>query len=85
MPVTSGSIMGIIRDATTKKPIEGVVIKTDGNAAAIPSGAKGEYLLSDTAGTYTMLAEKAGYKKYRSRITIVGSITKRKDFTMTPQ
>jgi len=85
MPVTAGSIMGIIRDARTKKPIEGVVITTDGKAAAIPSGSKGEYLLSDTEGTYTMWAEKAGYKRYRSRITIVGLITKRKNFSMIPQ
>ena len=84
MPIAAGYITGIIRDARTNKPIEGVVITTDGKAAATPSGSKGEYLLSDTAGTYTMQAVKAGYKSYRSRITIVGMITKHKNFTMTP-
>jgi len=84
MPVTSGSFTGIIKDAVTKKPIEGVLITTDGNAAATPSGSRGEYLLSDTAGTYAMWAKKAGYRTYRSRITIVGSMTKRKDFSMRP-
>jgi len=84
MPVTSGSIIGIIKDAQTGRPIEGVTITTSGKAAAIPSGSKGEYLLSDTEGTYTMWAEKAGYKRYRSRITIIGLKSKRKDFSMTP-
>jgi len=84
MPVTSGSIIGIIKDAQTGRPIEGVTISTSGKAAAIPSGSKGEYLLSDTAGTYTMWAEKAGYKRYSSRITIIGSVTRKKNFRMTP-
>ena len=84
MPVTAGSIIGIIKDAQTGRPIEGVTISTSGKAAAIPSGSKGEYLLSDTEGTYTMWAEKPGYKRYSSRITIIGSVTRKKNFRMTP-
>jgi hypothetical protein len=84
MPFSSGYITGIITNSLTKKPIEGVVITTDGTAAATPSGTKGEYLLCDTEGTYTMWAKKAGYKQYQSKITIIGSVSKRKDFSMIP-
>jgi hypothetical protein len=82
MPFASGYITGIVKDATTGLAIQGVAISTSGNAATTPSGSRGEYLISDTEGTYTMWAQKSGYKKYTSQIVIVGSVSKTKNFSM---
>ena len=84
MPQGSGTITGIITDRVTGKPIAGVKLSTDGKAGAYGSYSKGDYVLSDTAGRYTMKAVKAGYRTYKSAIEIIDSKTVRKDFSMQP-
>ncbi|MBP8645100.1 MAG: carboxypeptidase regulatory-like domain-containing protein [Syntrophobacteraceae bacterium] len=83
MPISTGFISGIVTDAASGKPLEGVQITTDGNAPPVSSGSKGEYLLGDLAGTYTLTAKKAGYKKVGLKITLQSGTTKTKNFSMT--
>ncbi|MGA1869868.1 MAG: 6-bladed beta-propeller [bacterium] len=56
-----GTITGNVRDTNTGGPIEGVLIQTDGKAAAIslPNGA---YFMVHPVGTFTVTAKASGYR-----------------------
>ena len=84
MPVSTGFLTGIVKNAVSGNPLSNVKIITNGNAPAVYTGSQGEYLLGDLAGTYTMTATKSGYNKKQLQITLESGITKTKNFSMTP-
>lgn len=83
-PNGSGTMTGFIRDAVLKKPVKGLGIATSGKAAHIYNPDKGDYLLSDTAGIYSITLTARGYKTFGGKIEIVDSETTYKDFYLVP-
>ena len=65
--VTTG-ISGVVTEARTGAPIEGVVVG-DGTRTATTS-ASGAYRLAERAGTYTLTAKKSGYLGQSQVVTV---------------
>ena len=59
----SGKISGIVTDAATGQPIEGVAIVVQGTGLGVMSQANGRYfILSVRPGTYSIIARRLGYQ-----------------------
>ncbi len=74
---------GEVKDGTTRQPIDGAVITTDGGGAAISE--QGRYELYQYPGRWTLEARSSGYQWYREYITVgTGSMVMQKDISMLP-
>ena len=73
-----GQIQGIVRDATTEKPLRGVNITVDGTRAGTTTDRNGAFLISKLkAGTYTLKFSYIGHaeKKVRDIQVTAGETT----------
>jgi len=84
MPSSTGFVSGIVTDALSGAPLEGVTLTMGGEASSFSSGPRGEYLLAGTAGNHTLVARKSGYKRYAGKITLLSGVTKTKNVSMAP-
>jgi hypothetical protein len=82
---TNGNIAGIVSDASTGNPIEGVNVTTNGYFDI--TGANGHYNISSVpAGTYTVTASKDGYESSsRTNIIVTVGQTTPVDFQLAPK
>ncbi len=78
-----GSVAGIVTDAVTENPLEGVAITVGEKSATTDS--QGRYLiLSVKQGNYTLTGSLEGYDNYSKEITVQGEQTTVVSFEMTP-
>ncbi len=68
-----GRIQGIVTNATTNEPIQGVNISLSPTGLSAVTGSDGRYEFNDLEpGQYTVQAMKSGFESNTKRITIVG-------------
>ncbi|NGP90071.1 SusC/RagA family TonB-linked outer membrane protein [Fodinibius halophilus] len=67
----SGSVTGVVTDASTGETLPGVNIVIQELQQGTPTGANGEFTLDDVpAGTYTLTASFVGFKEYSQQIQV---------------
>jgi TonB-linked SusC/RagA family outer membrane protein len=67
----SGSITGVVTDATTENTLPGVNVILSGTQIGASTNAQGEYTLTNVpAGTYTLIVSSIGYAKYSNPIEV---------------
>jgi len=72
--VTGNKISGIVRDANSSAPIEGVAVSLQGTSIFSVTASDGRYLLSNVPiGSYTLVATKTGYYTSYSPVVVVGA------------
>ncbi|HOV86542.1 MAG TPA: carboxypeptidase regulatory-like domain-containing protein [Syntrophobacteraceae bacterium] len=84
MPSSTGFVTGIVTDALSGAPLEGVTLTIDDEAVSVSSGPRGQYLLAGAAGNHTLVARKSGYKRYAGKITLLSGVTKTRNVSMAP-
>ncbi len=75
----TGKITGVVRDATTSQPLEGVEIFIEGTGVTAFSASNGRYfLVSVPPGVYNVVARRPGYQSISVRgVTVVLDVTRR--------
>ena len=71
---TQTVLRGIVTDAATQLPLQGVLVAVDGTGRTDTTDAAGRYSIGgtpDIAGTRKVLFEKAGYQRHEQTITLV--------------
>jgi hypothetical protein len=79
-PPGSGNMTGYIKDAASGKPVPKVAIKIDGKTSGLC--VKGFYVLSETAGDYTITLTARGYRPFSEKVKIPDSRTVPRDFEL---
>jgi len=81
---TSGKITGIVKDATTEKPLPGVNIIIEGTTIGVASDNDGFYtILNVPVGTYDLKAMMIGYTPVIAKNVAVSiDLTTKQDFSM---
>lgn len=67
-------LQGIVSDAATRLPLQGVTVAVDGTGRTATTDAAGRYTIGgvpDIAGSRTVFMEKAGYQRFEQAITLV--------------
>jgi len=82
VPPGSGNMTGLIRDSASRKPVPQVKMSTSGKAFTWYNSRKGDYVLSDTVGSYTITLIAAGYRTFNGKIEIIDSKTVPKDYDL---
>ena len=84
--VTYGSIQGIVTNASTNEPIQGVNITLSPTGLSAVTGSDGRYEFTNlTAGQYTVQGVKSGYESNTKNITIVAGNISSGDMTLAPE
>ncbi len=79
-----GDVEGIVTDAVTTNPIEGVEVFV-GTWGPATTNAAGEYLLEDlVTGMQDVNAFKAGYYNYQGQVEVLPSVIVQHDIVMNP-
>ena len=79
-----GQIQGIVTNASTNEPIQGVNISLSPTGLSAVTGSDGRYEFNDLeAGQYTVQAMKSGFESNTKRITIVGGKIASGDMMLT--
>jgi len=79
-----GRIQGIVTNATTNEPIQGVNISLSPTGLSAVTGSDGRYEFNDLeAGQYTVQAMKSGFESNTKRITIVSGKIASGDMMLT--
>jgi Tol biopolymer transport system component len=77
------SVVGIVTDASTNQPIEGVNVTVGGKSSL--TNEHGEYGIDEIdKGTYTLTAEKTGFQDFSASVTVEEKKATLKNFAMTP-
>ncbi len=80
-----GSISGIVKDATTELPIQGVNIQTDPATSSVTTDSDGRYNISGiTPGQYKMKASKTGYIDAEIPVVVTAGNETAADIPMQP-
>ena len=80
-----GSISGIVKDATTELPIQGVNIQTDPATSSVTTDSDGRYKISGiTPGSFTVKASKAGYADAEIPVVVTAGNETAADIPMQP-
>ncbi len=80
---TTGTIAGLVTDATTGDPIERASVTVNG--VSVLTGVDGYYSVELTLGTYTVTVSANGYEdSSQTNITVVAGETTTVDFELTP-
>jgi hypothetical protein len=83
VPTVTATIIGYVRDATTKNPIVGATVTCDGRIDT--TEANGYYEFKDIpAGKYTITVTKDGYATQTSTVDASAGGTFQVDFDLTP-
>ena len=80
-------LQGIVSDAATRLPLQGVTVVVDGTGRTATTDAAGRYSLGgvpDIAGLRTVSMEKAGYQRFEQAITLVQNGTHQFDVPLHP-
>jgi ABC-type Fe3+ transport system substrate-binding protein len=81
-PEGSAIISGMVTDAETDDPLEGVTIEINGESATTASD--GTYSLNVTLGSYDMMAILDGYEADESSVDATEEMTYTLDFSLVP-
>lgn len=82
---TVGSIQGIVTNASTNEPIQGVNISLSPTGLSAVTGSDGRYEFKNLeAGQYTVQGVKAGYESNTKNITIVAGNISSGDMVLNP-
>jgi hypothetical protein len=80
---SSGTVKGIITDASTGDPIQAATVMADGLSATTNSS--GEYIITNVpAGSQTVTASKSGYQSSSQTVAMTATATVTADFALTP-
>lgn len=78
-------VKGVVRDATTKKEIEGAKIKVDNREHLSHSHEQGDYWRILLPGSYTLVISKDGYKSEKRTVEVkANSDATVEDFNLEP-
>lgn len=84
--IALGSVQGIVTDATTNEPIQGVNISLSPTGLSSVTGSDGRYEFKNLeAGQYTVQATANGYESNTKSITIVQGNMSQGDMTLKPE
>ena len=68
---TTGTLVGTVRDAASRRPLEAVQVYIDGTGIGALTNAAGRFLLLNVpAGEHTLLAEMVGYRSGALTVTV---------------
>ena len=82
-PAATGSVVGLVTDAQTGRPIESATVSLNGNQGGALTGANGRYSISDVpVGEHTITVEIVGYRKEERSITVAEGQTLVADFVL---
>lgn len=80
----TGKITGIVTDAATGQPVEGVQVLLQGTGYGQVSNASGRYfILGVPPGNYTILARRIGYQTQQSTVQISIDVTREVNFKIS--
>ena len=83
---TFGSIQGIVSNASTNEPIQGVNISLSPTGLSTVTGSDGRYEFNNLkAGSYTVQGVKTGYESNTKNITIESGLISSGDMMLTPE
>lgn len=80
-------LQGLVSDAATRLPLQGVTVAVDGTGRTATTDAAGRYTIGgvpDIAGLRTVAMEKAGYQRFEQTITLVQNGTHQFDVPLSP-
>jgi len=82
----AGDLRGTVRDATTRTPVQGAVVRGVGaRDFATTTGATGVYSVTVPAGSYTVVVDAWGYtRRTFASQTVLASALSLADFALTP-
>ncbi len=81
--ITTGSIVGIVKDSQTLEPIIGALVNTDPASSSVFTDSNGAYKFENVEpGDYTVQISKSGYEKASAQITVVAGQATQADFTL---
>ena len=80
-----GSISGVVKDATTELPIQGVNIQTDPATSSVTTDSDGRYTISGiTPGSYKVKTSKSGYADAEIPVVVTAGNETAADIPMQP-
>ncbi|MDA3860525.1 MAG: carboxypeptidase regulatory-like domain-containing protein [Melioribacteraceae bacterium] len=80
---STGSVAGIVRDATTGNPIRGVSITTDPGTSSVTTDSLGSYTLVNlTPSNYSIIADKMGFVSTQVSVLVIAEETTTADITL---
>lgn len=80
-------LLGIVSDAATRLPLQGVTVAVDGTGRTATTDATGRYSIGgvpDIAGSRTVSMQKTGYQRFEQAITLVQNGTHQFDVPLHP-
>lgn len=84
---TQTVLQGIVSDAATRLPLQGVSVVVDGTGRSTVSDATGRYTIGgvpDIAGSRKVSLTKAGYQRFEQTLTLVPNATHQFDVPLSP-
>ena len=80
----AGKLTGVVRDATTNQPLEGVEVFIEGSGLTAYTASNGRYfLISVPPGLYTVVARRPGYQSVSTRnVNIAIDVTREQNFSL---
>jgi hypothetical protein len=82
---TTGKIQGLVTNASTNEPIQGVNISLSPTGLSAVTGSDGRYeFVNLEVGQYTVKGEKAGYEEATKSVTIVAGNVSSGDMQLQP-
>lgn len=79
------TVEGIVKDAATMEPVRNALVKTDHLANPAITDEFGGYLIKDSEGTHTVIAEHANYETYNGKVEFTTFKRVVASFTLTPK
>ncbi len=81
----TGKITGVVRDAASNQPLEGVEVYIEGTGVTVYTASNGRYfLISVPPGVYTLVTRRPGYQSVSVRgVTVVIDVTREQNFSLT--
>ena len=82
----TGKITGVVRDATSNQPLEGVEVFIEGTGITVNTASNGRFFFISVApGVYTLVARRPGYQSVSTRgVNVVIDVTREQNFTLAP-
>ncbi len=81
---STGTVTGIVRDATNGEVLTGANVSVVGQTRGSTANLEGAYSLTLTAGTYQLRATFVGYAPLRQSVTVAAGQTVNLNFDMNP-
>jgi iron complex outermembrane receptor protein len=77
-------LLGVVRDAGTREPIQGAIIRAEGKKATVTNAA-GEFKLSAPAGKFFISIQYIGYKTHKDTLLLEAGEKRMVEFNIKPQ